>query len=104
MNGLPEHMQASAQAYIEHGQPPGGFLRAVLENDLVDAFELADSENECSMRAWVAWLYRDVPPAAWKSQQAVNDWIKQGGLVGIAERYEAQFRTSAPAATPKAAR
>lgn len=80
MSALPEHMQVSAQRYIEHGQPPGDFLRAVLENNLAEAFGRADTENEQHMREWAQWLYMDVPHAAWGSRECVDSWVAQGGL------------------------
>ena len=88
MNELPAHMQDSARLYIEHGQPPGDFLRAVLENNLIEAFARADDENVRGMRAWVQWLYMDVPHSAWGSREIVNTWIAQGGLMGRIARDE----------------
>lgn len=88
MNALPAYMQDSVHLYIERGQPPGDFLRAVLENNLTEAFARADDENACSMRAWAQWLYMDAPHSAWGSREIVNTWIAQGGLMGRAARDE----------------
>src|SRR5699024_8873505 len=39
---IPQHMRASVRRWIEHGVLPGGFLSAVIRNDLVGAVRCAD--------------------------------------------------------------
>lgn len=80
---LPEHMQYGAKMYIEHGVEPGGFLFAVLCNDLVEAFGRADGENQEAMRKWAQWLYKDCPRNAWGSEDKVNAWMDHRGLNGL---------------------
>ena len=77
-NRLPPYMQAPARAYIEHGVPPGVFLRAVLRNDLFDAFARADDDNQREMLEWARWL-NSIPGAAWGGLGRVDAWIKRGG-------------------------
>ncbi len=79
---LPEHMQEGAREYVENGRPPGYFLRAVLENKLVDAYGKADDKNTAAMREWANWLYNECPTKAWESPEAIIAWIKAGGLEG----------------------
>lgn len=79
---VPDYMTSAAEAYINEGKPPGGFLMAVLTNDLVGAVGGADMQNRESIVAWTQWLYNDIPSRAWGSQEAVNEWIEQGGLEG----------------------
>lgn len=73
--GLPEHMQDGARLYVEQGVPPGDFLTAVLQNDLVEAFNRADATNVHAMLAWAKWLDKDCPRAAWGSKEQVEKWI-----------------------------
>jgi len=80
---LPEHMQSSAKAYVDHGQIPGGFIKAVLQNDLVAAVSRADSKNEDAIKDWVMWMYNDIPSQAWGSEEAIAQWAEQGGLDGL---------------------
>jgi len=79
---LPEHMQVGARRYVEHGVRPGGFLRAVLCDDLIDAVMHADSGNLAAIRNWCLWLLNDAPDACHGSDAAVRAWIAHGGLSG----------------------
>ena len=79
---LPEHMQEGAREYVENGRPPGNFLRAVLENNLVEAYIKADYINTTAMREWANWLYNECPTQAWKSSVAITAWIQGGGHKG----------------------
>ena len=79
---LPPHMQHSVREYIEKGHPVGNFLRAVLENKLVESFGRADQENLRAMYNWASFLYNEMPCEARGSKEAVDAWIKKGGLAG----------------------
>ena len=72
---LPEHMQDGARLYIEQGIPPGGFLMAVLCNDLVGAVGRADAVNQSRLVNWALWLHNDIPMAAWGSLEKVQAWM-----------------------------
>ncbi len=69
---LPEHMQEAARLYIEEGEMPGDFLKAVLCNNLVEAFGRADELNRLSLWHWAQWLYNDVPQDAWGSVEKMR--------------------------------
>jgi len=73
---LPEHMQQGARDYVERGYKPGSFLRAVLSNDLVEAFGHADLTNLDHMRAWALWLFNEAPSMCWGSPERVAAWIE----------------------------
>ena len=78
-NGLhliPEHMHHGITLWIEHGYVNllGGFLRAVLSNDLVGAFSQADDKNAASMRGWVLFLYNYAPSLCYGSPERVAQW------------------------------
>ncbi len=72
---IPPRTKAGLLAYRDERRPPGGFLRAVLENDLAGAFAKADSENLAAMRGIVGWVYWEMPGAAWGSPGAVEEWL-----------------------------
>ena len=61
--------------YLFFRIPPGSFLRAVLENKLVESFMYADETNSRSMFLIVHYLHNVVPGATWGSSKAVQDWL-----------------------------
>jgi len=69
------NMVEALQAYVEQGRPLGGFLTAVLENDLVRACGNADDDNVNNIPAFAAWLYNECPLSAWGSPEKVRAWL-----------------------------
>lgn len=61
--------------YKDHRIETGGFLRAVLENDLKEAVQRADLENQRSLCSIVAWCYNNMPAHAWGSPERVRLWL-----------------------------
>ncbi len=72
---LPEHMQGAMRRYVENGIEPGGFLTAVLCNDLMRAIGRADSINKGRIHDYVTWLYNSAPPSCFGSEEKVTAWI-----------------------------
>ena len=58
---LPESLQDGMQRYIDSGIPPGGFLTAVLANDLRQTLVSADRYNLLRLTEIVYWLRDEVP-------------------------------------------
>ena len=79
---LPPHMVDGARRYIEHGIMPGGFMMAVLDNDLGGAFARADEVNTAAMKQWAMWLYNDAPGGCWGSPRITEAWMEHEGLKG----------------------
>ena len=73
---LPEHIRCAMQRYIENRIPPGGFLMAVLSNNLVEACSRADSINRERLFDIVSFLYNEVPSVCWGSPEKVKAWLK----------------------------
>ena len=75
--GIPDRMQGGLIRYFNQRIPPGHFLTAVLENNLVEAVNRADDENVHCLKAYVMWLYNVPPgrPTGWGSQKAVTEWL-----------------------------
>jgi len=96
----PQNIKDSIRAYIR-GRPTGGFLEAVLQNDLLHAVSLADSQNKASLQlrsdvedflAILAYIYNEVPGNIWGSPEAVHQHLlacaearkdHQGYLAGV---------------------
>lgn len=81
---LPPNVRASLDRYSAEGVPTGGFLRAVLENNLKEAFARADSINIRAMAEIVAHVYNNLPSASWGTAEKVDAWIAHHGLTGYA--------------------
>ncbi len=47
--------------YVKLGLTPGGFVKAVLSNDLMRSFGLADDENRESLFEICSYVYNEVP-------------------------------------------
>lgn len=68
---------ACRDALIRHvlfGDEVGGFVTAVLENNLVEAFARADEHNTHFMRVYADWLYNVCPMAARGDAVRVREW------------------------------
>lgn len=74
-NGCPGNVQGGLERYVNDRVAPGGFLRAVLENDLARAIGRADLENLEELPDIVRYVYSHVPAKAWGSKDAVARWL-----------------------------
>lgn len=74
-NKVPPLILSSLDRYIEHRVAPGGFTRAVLENDLRDAFGRADLSNRFALYDIVAYIYNVLPSNSWGSREKVAKWL-----------------------------
>lgn len=80
--GIPDHTHHQVIDYVIHGRAVGGFLQAVLENNLVEAFGRADGANIRSMYLYAMMLHNDLPSDCWGSKEIRQAWMKVGGLAG----------------------
>lgn len=69
--------------YVVRGIPTGGFLRAVLSNDLMGAYSRADLDNIRSMRAIVTYVYSRCPMDCRGSHEVIDEWK------GVIKTYDA---------------
>ena len=72
---IPANTQRGLRDYVEKGYYPGGFLTAVLCNDLFRAVNSADSQNAAALVDIVAFIYNRVPADAWGNAQKLRDWV-----------------------------
>lgn len=73
---MKEAIEAGLRAYADHGVPPGGFLEAVLTNNLMEAFGSADAENTADMREIVTFVRWEIPAACHGDWEAVDRWLE----------------------------
>lgn len=81
--GVPDYMRQAFADYVLRGGPTGGFLSALLENDLLRAFGAADESNTRAMSAWARLLYNYAPANSHGNKENVKLWRESGGLVGL---------------------
>ena len=73
---IPETTLYTLEAYLMQGQTPGGFVRAVLENDLFAAVSRADLDNQRALVSIVKLVSNHMPMGCHGSPGAVNTWLE----------------------------
>lgn len=63
--------------YAQQGIPTGGFLRAVLANDLMEAMGRADPGNRATMFEICSYVYNEIPYNCHGSYKIVDEWIEK---------------------------
>ena len=71
----PPNARESLLRYWHERIPTGGFLLAVLENNLREAFSRADDVNVRHLGGIVRWCYWELPSPAWGSPERVRAWL-----------------------------
>ncbi len=65
--------------YILNGEPVGGFLTALLENNLAEAAVRADPTNLEYLGELGRFIFYKTPEACWGCKQKVKAWQERGG-------------------------
>lgn len=66
---------AGIRNYIERRVPPGGFLLAILTNDLREACARANHINQRLIFEIVVWFWNEAPANCWGSHERVEEWL-----------------------------
>lgn len=74
-HGIPQACAQGLELYIASRIEPGGFLMAVLENNLREACGRADYQNKNLLFNYMTFLYNDAPSACWGSPEKVKAWL-----------------------------
>jgi hypothetical protein len=75
---MPRELGAGLIRYLRYGIRPGGFLQAILRNDLADAARRADGVNFIRLGTYVIVLDVAAPADAWGTPEKVEAWIERG--------------------------
>jgi len=78
---IPHRTVEALKRHAETGGAVGGFVNAVLENNLAEAFGRADSLNKSSLEHIVSYLHNDMPSDSWGSPAKVEAWRKAKGTL-----------------------
>jgi len=73
---ITQHTQAALDRYVNHRILPGGFLTAVLSNDLFGAVGRADKENLAALGDIVKYVYNELPSGCWGSKDIMWRWVE----------------------------
>ncbi len=74
---IPPFAKESLDNYAQRRVSTGGFLHAVLSNDLFDACAKADDINKPCLCDICSYIYNNLPIACWGSQEDVKAWLKR---------------------------
>lgn len=77
---IKDHFKESIDAYVATGRPTGGFLHAVLTNDLFEAIGRGDNDAIDNLPHIVAYLYNKTPFGCYGSKEVVANWHAQKRL------------------------
>lgn len=72
---LPEGLRGCVRRYITERVTPGGFLQAVICNDLRESFGRADDINRACLFEIVCWFYNNAPGQCWGSPEKAKAWL-----------------------------
>lgn len=73
-NLVPPHLREGLERWIRNGVEPGGFLRALLQNDLVGAVLRADPISREAIPSVVRWLTESAPEGSYGSLKNYQNW------------------------------
>ena len=75
---IPVALLSGLTRYVNDRIATGGFLRAVLENDLFGAHAKADPDSLAALPALMRYIYNEVEPGTcWGSPEAVAAWLAE---------------------------
>lgn len=72
---IPASQANSLGRYIESGISPGGFLQAVIKNNLRGAASLADLENRNLLFNYVYCMHNFTPAGCWGGDEKYKEWV-----------------------------
>ena len=72
---IPDPIFRALMRYQDDGVMPGGFLQAVLRNDLQEAVFHADPESLAALLPICRYVHWEIPAVAHGSREAVDQWV-----------------------------
>ena len=75
---MKESVLSALKRYRDEHCPTGSFVRAVLENNLMEAIGQADEENRRDIVEICRFLYWDMPSICHGSPERVEAWLEFG--------------------------
>lgn len=72
---VPLHIRGALERYVNNRIAPGGFLTALLANDLMESMGRADHINKRYIFEICNWVYNCAPRNCHGSYEAIDNWI-----------------------------
>ena len=72
---MTQQSQESLYNYLVHGFEPGGFMMAVLSNDLYGAVARADFVNTDLISQYARWIESRAPYGSYGDRETVRGWL-----------------------------
>ncbi len=72
---IPRDIHASLERYVNDRVPPGGFLYAVLCNDLEQTLARADEDNLAALKNIVTYVVMHLPRTCRGNSVAIRRWL-----------------------------
>jgi hypothetical protein len=73
---MDDEIKESIDAYVFAGRPTGGFLEAVIDNNLREAIARADERRLHMIPAIVAYFYNECDMRCWGSAGKYKEWLE----------------------------
>ena len=73
---LEGNLKDTLDRYANSRIPTGGFLQAVLENDLMEAVGRADDINRYRLHEICSYVYNNMPASCHGNKEIVNAWLR----------------------------
>jgi hypothetical protein len=84
-DAVPFHLRDGLRRYVEHGIPPGDFLKALISNRLWETLTRADDTlGRDEITAIFRWLYQCAPPECFGTFDKMQAWVDAGGMQRVA--------------------
>lgn len=72
---FPKYTRAALDSYVKDKIPTGGFLYAVLTNNLFEAIGRADENNRKALFEICNYIYNEMPSDCWGNKENVDEWL-----------------------------
>lgn len=75
---IPERTKDAINRYVADHCHTGGFLEAVLSNNLRQSFARSDKENRLALFEIVTYCWNEIPFICWGTPEKVQAWLAVG--------------------------
>lgn len=89
-SAIPPHIYKALVDYALNRQEAGGFVMAVLRNDLVEAAGRGDGEAMVNLRSIMQFITGYLPSNSWGSPDKVQAWLDKPKLDQVVRRLKGE--------------